>query len=148
MLVVLLKLVFPAGTPADETHLLSILRYFLYVVVFIVFLVLASSNVSLNFCIPILLGMIKGLMFSSSRGVSVSSRALSFRFVVWFVVFLAVVRLLVLQNLQVVLQNLVEIESFLTMMMMMPHLVERLVSVLVMLVAELQEAVVVELRPH
>ena len=92
--------------------------------------------------------MIKGLMFSSSRGVSVSSRALSFRFVVWFVVFLAVVRLLVLQNLQVVLQNLVEIESFLTMMMMMLHLVERLVLVLVMLVVELQGVVVVELHPR
>ena len=72
---------FPAGTPAGETHLLYILLYFLYVVVFIVFLLFASSNVSLSFCIPILLGMIKGLMFSSSRGVSVSSRALSFRFV-------------------------------------------------------------------
>ena len=48
---------------------------------FIVFSLLASSNVSLNFCIPILLGMIKGLMFSSSRGVSVSSLALSFRLV-------------------------------------------------------------------
>ena len=72
---------FPAGTPADETRLLYILLYFLYVVVFIVFLLFASSHVSLSFCIPILLGMIKGLMFSSSRGVSVSSRALSFRFV-------------------------------------------------------------------
>ena len=139
---------FPAGTPADETHLLYILLYFLYVVVFIVVLLFASSNVSLSLCIPILLGMIKGLMFSSSRGVSVSSRALSFRFVVWFVVFLAVVRLLVLQNLQVVLQNLVEIESFLTMMMMMLHLVERLVLVLVTLVVELQGVVVVELHPR
>ena len=73
-------------------------------------------------------------------------------------VFLAVVHLLVLQNLQVVLQNPLEIESFLTMMMMMTsrlrlanfmtHLVERLVLVLVMLVAELQGVVVVELRPH
>ena len=64
-------------------------------------------------------------------------------------VFLAVVHLLVLQNLQAVLQNLVGIESFLTMMMMMMfHLVERLVLVLVMLVAELQGVVVVELHPH
>ena len=72
--------------------------------------------------------------------------------------FLLFLLLVALQNLQVVLQNLVEIESFLTMMMMMTprlrlanfvnRLVERLVSVLVMLVAELQEAVVVELRPH
>ena len=63
--------------------------------------------------------------------------------------FLLFLLLVVLQNLQVVLQNRVEIESFLTMMiMMMPHLIERLVSVLVMLVAELQEAVVAELRPH
>ena len=72
--------------------------------------------------------------------------------------FLLFLLLVVLQNLQVVLQNLVEIESFLTMMMMMTPrlrlanfvncLVERLVPVLVMLVAELQEAVVVELRPH
>ena len=132
---------FPAGTPADETHLLYILLYFLYVVVFIVFLLFASSNVSLSFCIPILLGMIKGLMFSSSRGVSVSSRALSFRFVVWFVVFLAVVHLLVLPNLQVVLQNLVGIESFLTLMMMMIHLVEHLV-------VEAWVVMLVELHPH
>ena len=56
-----------------------------------------------------------------------------------------VVHLLVLQN----LQNLVGIESFLTMMMMMMiHLVERWVLVPVMLVAELQEEVVVELRPR
>ena len=55
-----------------------------------------------------------------------------------------VVHLLVLQN----LQNLVGIESFLTMMMMMIHLVERWVLVPVMLVAELQEEVVVELRPR
>ena len=63
-------------------------------------------------------------------------------------VFLAVVHLLVLQNLQVVLQSLVEIESFLTMMMMMLHLVERLVLVLVTLVVELQGVMVVELHPR
>ena len=45
------------------------------------FLLFAYSNVSLSFCIPILLGMIIGLMFRSSCGVSVSSLALSFRFV-------------------------------------------------------------------
>ena len=65
-----------------------------------------------------------------------------------------VVHLLVLPNLQAVLQNLVGIESFLTMRIMMTprlrlanfvnHLVERLVSVLVMLVAELQGVMVVE----
>ena len=48
------------------------------------FLLFASSNVSRSFCILILLGMIKGLIFSSSRGVSVSSLELSFK-VVFFV---------------------------------------------------------------
>ena len=81
-------------------------------------LVFASSNVSLNFCIPILLGMIIGLMFSSSRGLSVSSLALSFRavFLVWFVVFFVFVLL-------VPFVSLVGTESFLMMMMMMTHLV-------------------------
>ena len=47
------------------------------------FLLFASSNVSPSFCIPILLGMIKGLMLSSSCGVSVSSLELSFRLSFW-----------------------------------------------------------------
>ena len=86
------------------------------------FLLFASSNVSRSFCIPILLGMIKGLIFSSSRGVSVSSLELSFKvvfFVSVFVVFFAFVLLVPL-----VLQNLAEIENFHLMKMTMNRLVE------------------------
>ena len=45
-------------SPADFIQLLYTLRYFLYVALVIVFLLFASSNISRNFCIPILLGLI------------------------------------------------------------------------------------------
>lgn len=47
----------------------------------IVLLLYASSKVSRSLCIPILLGIIKGLVFSSSRSTFLSSLALSFKFV-------------------------------------------------------------------
>ena len=45
------------------------------------FLLLASSNISLSFCIPILLGMMAGLMFCSSLVSLASALELSFKLV-------------------------------------------------------------------